>query len=114
MVASTLTDWHLKFGHISLETIKRMEATNAVEGLKIANTRSEAPDSCEDCTLGKCHRASHKTRTNRKADKPEASLHLDTVGPVNTESIGGAKYFLPARTSTQHIDKFDSPITNQI
>lgn len=44
--------------------------------------------------LGKCHRGSHPTKTSSKVSKPGESIHVDTVGPIPVESLGGSTYFV--------------------
>lgn len=92
LVASTsLRAWHQRFGHVSTNTIKRMAEEKAVEGLKI--TIDDFED-CLECHLSKSQRARHQTRTTNKANEPGRVLHMDTVGPMPSESFRGAKYFL--------------------
>lgn len=91
MRAATIDEWHERLGHVSKETIKRMLDLNAVDGLKIAN---ESTANCKDCALGKCHKTTHPTRKSKRAEKAGAVLHLDTVGPINVDSLSGARYWL--------------------
>jgi len=89
--AATLEQWHQRFGHTSLDTLKRMQASNAVIGLQI-QTKTDPP--CEDCALNKCTAASHPTRTSEKSTKAGAVLHVDTAGPASTVGVGGARFLL--------------------
>lgn len=77
--AATLSDWHKRLGHVSVETIERMSQIKAVEGLQIK--ASEEKFECEDCAIAKCKQVSHPMRSTPKASKPGVSIHLDTVRP---------------------------------
>ncbi|KAG9510902.1 Copia protein, partial [Fragariocoptes setiger] len=89
--AATVEEWHQRYGHASVDVIKKMYDLKVVEGLNITWKRQEV---CEDCALSKVHRCSHPSKTPIKIVKPGVSLHMDTVGPLNTASIAGSKYFL--------------------
>lgn len=89
--AATLSEWHARFNHINVDTIKRMAQTNAVDDLVIV---AQKRDKCTDCALNKCTDASHPSRTTVKATKPGEVLHIDTAGPSNVPSIGLSKYLL--------------------
>lgn len=91
MMASTMTEWHNKLGHVSNETIERMKRCGAVTGL---NVSAKPVQRCDDCLLGKCKKNAHPSRTTPKIGKPGLSLHLDTVGPVSPPSLNNAKYFV--------------------
>lgn len=88
--ATTMTNWHQRFGHISMDQLRRMIELKAVEGLNVIN---EVREQCVDCIIGKCHRTCHPEKTTPKATKPGMVLHFDTVGPF-PESYGGSKYFV--------------------
>lgn len=48
---------------------------------------------CEDCVVGKQHRSSYKASESRASEICEL-IHGDVCGPMETPSLGGAKYFL--------------------
>jgi len=87
--SATLSDWHARFGHASIDTIKKMINGNLVEGLEIADRKR---DQCIDCLLGKCKRTSHPSRSTLRSKTPGTSLHVDTMGPIRPQSKGGANY----------------------
>lgn len=89
---ATLSEWHKRFGHISNKVIERMAKDKIVQGLEITSKGDES--TCEQCALGKSHRAPHPSRLLVTVDKPGQSLHMDTVGPILTKSLGGAMYFV--------------------
>ena len=51
---ASLQLWHQRLGHISVDTIKKMQSRNLVTGLSISST-GELP-LCEACIGGKQHR----------------------------------------------------------
>lgn len=91
-VARPITEWHRCLGHVSDKVIKRMAETGAVDGLEISN--KESYNCCEDCAINKGHAVPHRDRSTQRAIKPGSSLHLDTVGPMQTPSLNGSKYFV--------------------
>lgn len=89
----SIEEWHGRFGHNSIEQIKKLAKSGAVTGLKIDSSRS---DHCDDCIAGKITRASHPSRSTIRASSSSAVLQIDTCGPMNIESLGGSKYFVLA------------------
>lgn len=47
---------------------------------------------CDGCTIGKMHRLPFKQRVNRPVIFGEI-IHADVLGPVETTSMGGARYY---------------------
>lgn len=90
LAGATMEEWHERFNHSSLNSIKQLAKTGAVLGLKIDNSK----DPCEDCVQGKLTRSSHPTRTTVRASETAAVIDIDTCGPIATPSLGGAKYFV--------------------
>lgn len=88
----TLGEWHRRLGHISPATIREMARTRAVSGLVIKGDDREI--NCTDCALSRCTNAAHRSRESGKATEPGACLHMDTVGPIKPESLGGSRFFL--------------------
>lgn len=89
--SATLEEWHQRFGHISLGTVKEMQKSGAVIGLDIKNS---SKDICEDCIIKKCTAASHPSRTSAKASKPGLVLHADTYGPMKEIGFDQEKFVL--------------------
>lgn len=64
--AATLNEWHARFNHASVDAIKLMGKNNVVNGLNVvSNTKTK----CIDCSMNKCTRVDHPTRTSIKAKK---------------------------------------------
>ena len=49
-VGASLTDWHKRLGHCSIDTLKALAKSDAVKGMKISNLPKHQ---CEACTMGK-------------------------------------------------------------
>lgn len=79
--------WHERLGHQNVVQVKSF--------LKNMNIDYKNDDSfkCSACIYGKQHRSSFKSSENR-ATSVGALVHADLCGPMQVESIGGAKYFL--------------------
>ncbi|CAG7731317.1 unnamed protein product, partial [Allacma fusca] len=84
--------WHRRLAHVNHEYIKESVGRDAVDGIKkvdIANS-----DKCEECQLGKQSRKPYPRKSSVRACNPGEIIHADLAGPMNTPSLGGAKYFL--------------------
>ena len=58
----------------------------------IPNIDSNSKLFCDDCQLGKQIRASHKSIKECNTNRVLEFLHLDLMGPMQIESLGGKKY----------------------
>lgn len=92
LAAATAEEWHQRYAHGSINSIRELAKKGAVKGLVF----KEDADKCEDCPLGKICRASHPSRNHILASETVAVLHLDTCGPIAETSLGGHKYFVLA------------------
>lgn len=92
-IGASIEEWHKRLSHCSVDAVKALIKSNAVDGLKISNQM--APE-CAACTMGKICRTNHPTRNQIKANERTAVLHLDTVGPLRKQSIGGSRFFVLA------------------
>ena len=84
--------WHQRMGHMNLPQMKTMVSKAIVTGIDISGTNKL--DFCEACVKGKLHRAPFKAVGEVKSTKRLELVHSDVAGPMNTESFGGAKYFV--------------------
>ena len=69
---------------------------------------------CSGCVAGKMHRKPFPTVGEIRSSRKLQLVHSDACGPVHTESIGGAKYFLTFltfRCVLQHKCHIVNPIT---
>lgn len=98
-IGASEEEWHKRFAHASIESIRELRRKDAVLGLEIADKKQTQ---CLDCAAGKICRSSHHSRSTIRGDADTIVLHIDTCGPISTTSLGGARYFVLA------IDEYSS------
>ncbi|XP_057802878.1 uncharacterized protein LOC131018175 [Salvia miltiorrhiza] len=86
--------WHQKLGHTNFKNLDRLSKLEAVRGLpKITQKEKEV---CESCQKGKqihaTHRATQQAEQHFGTTRCFELIHMDLVGPVGVESIGGKRY----------------------
>jgi hypothetical protein len=91
--AASLMTWHRRLSHVNCKTIQQMEASNAVEGVKI--TDRKLPAICEGCIYGKmCRRSFKCSNKDPKALEIGQLIISDVGGPMQEKSLSGALYYL--------------------
>ena len=94
--ASDMNDlrlWHKRLGHTHVDNIKKLGKMDV--GLP-ANVSSAKEDirCCDTCEISKHTHARFKSIVRNNATKPFEVVHMDVFGPVDTVSLGGARYGL--------------------
>jgi hypothetical protein len=84
--------WHQKLGHLHMKGIKRIISEEAVRGLPKLHV--EEGQVCGECQIGKQTRMSHPMSQHLATTKVLELLHMDFMGPMQVESLGGKKYVL--------------------
>ncbi|WJX62830.1 hypothetical protein P8452_47785 [Trifolium repens] len=82
--------WHQKLGHLNLKGMKKAMSAEAVRGLprlKIIEGKV-----CAECQIGKQVRMSHPMLEHQTTSKVLELLHMDLMGPMQVESLGGKRY----------------------
>lgn len=64
---------------------------DAVSGIKITDKRDFF---CDACQLGKAHKLPFRKAVEKVSRQPGEFIHSDVCGPMQVESIGGAKFFV--------------------
>ncbi|XP_075504426.1 uncharacterized protein LOC142541857 [Primulina tabacum] len=82
--------WHKKLGHANFKTLKNLSKYHAVRGMP--NLSSGISYVCGDCQKGKQTRVSHPVLPTSGTTCCLELLHMDLMGPMEVESIGGKKY----------------------
>lgn len=82
--------WHRRYGHLNFQAL--MQLKTAVSGIAIENDDSEIIN-CKVCPMGKQKREKFDTSTSRTTKELEL-VHSDVCGPMETKTIGGARYML--------------------
>ncbi|UYV78888.1 hypothetical protein LAZ67_17000134 [Cordylochernes scorpioides] len=87
----TWNDWHKRLGHLNEEYMKQMLKNNSAHNF---NTQSQNMDTCQVCIQAKHPRTPFKPVLYPQSTRPLDLIHIDLIGPIQEELIGGAKYVL--------------------
>ena len=99
LIAYPLDTWHQRLAHIDPNTIQKMSKNRTVNGLELKKDQGP-PAPCTHCIRGKGRRTPFSKQSNTKTSKLLELVHSDVKGPIETESLGGSRYF------TTFIDDF--------
>ncbi|KAK2373607.1 putative mitochondrial protein [Trifolium repens] len=84
--------WHQKMGHLNLKGMKKVISLEAIRG--IPKLRIVEGKVCGECQIGKQVRMSHPMLEHQTTSKVLELLHMDLMGPMQVESLGGKMYVL--------------------
>ena len=91
--AATIDTWHIRFNHLSSNTIQKRKFQNKVLGLEICDSASEScSGDCNSCRIAKAHRLPFPLSSSR-ASAPLDLVHADLLEP-GAKSLGGRSYGL--------------------
>ncbi|CAH9099164.1 unnamed protein product [Cuscuta epithymum] len=82
--------WHLRYGHLNMTSLQLLSTRGFVRGLPSIGKL----ELCEGCIYGKQSRGSFPSGGSWRASECLELLHADLCGPMETESLGGSRYFL--------------------
>src|ERR1044072_4659695 len=82
--------WHKKLGHLNLKSMKKIISEDVVRGLP--KLRIEEGKVCGECQIGKQTKKSHPKLQHQTTTKVLELLHMDLMGSMQVESLGGKKY----------------------
>jgi len=88
--SGSLMEWHQWLGHLGFADIKRLASTT----MDIKITGSTTNPTCEHSHAGKQMRKPNAAPATHRASEPLRLIHSDLAGPMSTDSLGGARYFL--------------------
>lgn len=83
----SLSVWHNRLAHQNMKQVKHFLNQKKINFIEDKNFV------CEKCLAGKQHRMPFENSVSR-ASKPLELVHADVCGPMETISLGGARYFL--------------------
>ena len=89
--ADMLNLWHQRLGHVSFQTLDKMQKAGLVESLPSFHVNNSI---CEVCQLGKQARSPFPSESTWRAKEKLQLLHADLGGPMRTQSVGGSRYYL--------------------
>lgn len=87
-----MTMWHRRLGHVNSKSLEMMKE-GAVKGVTFDKKADIQIKNCEVCCEGKQARFPFPS-ANHRSDILLEVIHSDLCGPMETKSIGQAKYFL--------------------
>lgn len=92
-VNSDIFDWHRRLGHLGYTGMCKLKAE--CDGLSFSGDK-ESLRGCESCAKGKMARGAFvgPPKTEVKTKSILELLHMDVCGPMETKSLGGARYFV--------------------
>ncbi|KAK2371769.1 gag-protease polyprotein [Trifolium repens] len=82
--------WHQKLGHLNLKGMKKAMTAEAIRGLP--RLKIIEGNVCGECQIGKQTRMSHPMLEHQTTSKVLEVLHMDLMGPMQVESLGGKRY----------------------
>ncbi|XP_019175565.1 PREDICTED: uncharacterized protein LOC109170883 [Ipomoea nil] len=82
--------WHGRLGHVNFRDMDKVIKLDAVRG--IPKLKIEQEGVCGACAIGKQIRAPHKAVKMITTERFLELVHIDLMGPTQTESIRGKKY----------------------
>lgn len=85
--------WHRRLGHLSDKTLIKMTG-GAVNGIKGSFQNQPIGTTCRICKEGKQTRLPFVNQGQSRTSNVLEMVHADVCGPMETTSLGGARYFL--------------------
>ena len=82
--------WHQKLGHLHLKGMNKAISSEAIKGLP--DLKIVENIICGECQIGKQTRMSHPRLEHQVTSKVLELLHMDMIGLMQVESIGGKRY----------------------
>ncbi|KAA0067050.1 gag-pol polyprotein [Cucumis melo var. makuwa] len=81
-----------KLGHVSMRELEKVIKNKEVVGISDLDVNGNFY--CGDCQIGKKTRSTHKSLKECYTNRVLELLHMDLMGPMQTESLGGKRYVL--------------------
>ena len=88
---TTANIWHQRFGHLGENNLRKLIDSDMVLNLDCS---TKELDFCESCAIGKACSLPFPRHSESRATEVLELLHTDVIGPMQTPSIGGAKYIV--------------------
>ncbi|KAK0608504.1 hypothetical protein LWI29_031711 [Acer saccharum] len=88
--------WHERLGHMNFRDLRTLGKFNCVRGLP--KLGKKANGICGPCQQGKQTKSMHKKGKYLTTKEPLELLHMDLMGPMQTESLGGKRYIFDTST----------------
>src|SRR5260370_27495034 len=88
---ASLTLWHRRLGHISEETVQRMEKSSLAEGMKVEGS---GMGNCSACRKGKQTQSPIPSATHSQSSEVLSRMFSNLCIPIQIPSIEGYWYFV--------------------
>ena len=82
--------WHRRLAHVNVRQLRQLTANADGIDLPLDGKQSF----CEACVQGKMHRLPHPPLKDIKSTERLQLVYTDVCGPMQTQSIGGSRYFI--------------------
>ena len=99
--ATKLDQWHQRMAHLNVGQIQTMASKELITGSDIPGTSKLR--FCDACAEGKAHRALFKPVGEIQSTRRLELHHSVVVGPMKTESFGGANTLSPLSMITPDV-----------
>jgi hypothetical protein len=84
--------WHQRLDHLGEQRSNEMVRKEMASGITVPKTVKQS--FCEGCVEGKMNRKPFKPVGEIRSTRKLQLVHSDVCGPMNTDSIGGRRYFV--------------------
>ncbi|XP_062103129.1 uncharacterized protein LOC133814150 [Humulus lupulus] len=84
--------WHYRLGHLNYRDLRKLVKLKAVRGVPDFKVSRERV--CGPCQQGKQVRSSHPPIKMLLTNRALELLHIDLMGPMQTESLNGKRYVM--------------------
>lgn len=91
-ISESLSLWHVRLGHASLESVKQFCRKDFVRGLHLQGD-GVRKRLCQGCMESKLTKQTLRTNKNRSTERC-AVFHCKICSPMSAESFSGLKYFV--------------------
>ncbi|KAL0715908.1 hypothetical protein Bca4012_065230 [Brassica carinata] len=82
--------WHRRLGHMNIRNMTNQIHKDMIRG--VPKLKIDDKMVCGACNEGKQVKVQHKKVPDIQASAPLDLVHMDLMGPMQTESIGGKRY----------------------
>ena len=82
--------WHQRLAHVNLKQLRQQVESS--DGIDIQSPGKLS--FCEACVQGKCCQKPHYSLKSIKSKEKLQLVHTDICGPMQTQSLGGSRYFI--------------------
>ncbi|XP_050387942.1 uncharacterized protein LOC126804739 [Argentina anserina] len=84
--------WHRRLGHVNYQDLQKLSNQQCLRGMPKLSGRIDKM--CGDCKSGKQTKSSHKMVNSTATTHCLELLHMDLMGPTQTQSMSGKSYIL--------------------